>query len=91
MVDLTNIGTLFAFVLVCIGIIILRIRDPHRPRAFRVPLFPVIPIMGIVSCLILMYFLPLVTWIRFGAWLLVGMLVYFSYGFRNSGLVKNRK
>ena len=91
MVDLTNIGTLFAFVLVCIGIIILRIRDPHRPRAFRVPLFPFIPVLGIVSCLILMYFLPLITWIRFGAWLVVGMFVYFSYGFRKSGLLKNRK
>jgi len=88
MVDLTNIGTLFAFVLVCLGVIILRVRDPHRPRAFKVPLFPLVPILGIVSCVILMWFLPLITWKRFGYWLAAGMVVYFLYGFRKSGLAR---
>src|SRR5207249_2873496 len=86
MVDLTNIGTLFAFVLVCTGIIILRIRDPQRPRAFKVPLFPLVPILGIVSCVVLMWFLPLITWKRFAYWLLAGLVVYFLYGFSRSRL-----
>src|SRR5436309_7729496 len=63
MVDLTNIGTLFAFVLVCIGILVLRKRDPDRPRAFKTPFVPLIPICGIVSCLYLMLGLPWITWI----------------------------
>jgi APA family basic amino acid/polyamine antiporter len=87
MVDLTNIGTLFAFILVCIGILILRKRDPERPRSFRTPWVPVIPILGVISCLYLMLGLPWITWIRFGLWLVVGMLVYFSYGFRRSRLL----
>lgn len=86
MVDLTNIGTLFAFILVCVGILILRHREPDRPRAFRVPWSPYIPILGVLACLYLMLGLPWVTWIRFGLWLAVGMLVYFSYGFRRSRL-----
>jgi APA family basic amino acid/polyamine antiporter len=86
MVDLTNIGTLFAFVLVCIGILILRHRDPNRYRAFKTPWVPVVPILGVISCVYLMHGLPVITWIRFGLWLIVGMLVYFSYGFRRSKL-----
>ncbi len=85
-VELTNIGTLFAFVLVCIGIIILRRRDPDRPRAFRTPLVPLVPILGIVSCVYLMAGLPIVTWWRFLAWLVIGMVVYFMYGYKNSKL-----
>ncbi len=86
MVDLTNIGTLFAFILVCIGILILRKRDPNRPRTFKTPLVPFVPILGVTSCLYLMLGLPWITWIRFGLWLVVGMVVYFSYGFRRSRL-----
>ena len=86
MVDLTNIGTLFAFAIVCIGILILRVRDPHRPRAFKAPLYPLVPVMGVVSCIYLMSGLPTITWIRFGLWLVVGMGVYFSYGFWRSRL-----
>jgi APA family basic amino acid/polyamine antiporter len=86
MVDLTNIGTLFAFILVCIGILILREREPERRRAFRVPLSPLLPLLGVVACLYLMLGLPWVTWVRFGAWLVVGMIVYFFYGFRRSRL-----
>jgi APA family basic amino acid/polyamine antiporter len=84
MVDLTNIGTLFAFVLVCIGILILRKRDPQRPRAFRTPWVPLVPALGVSSCLYLMLGLPWVTWIRFGLWLAVGLVVYSAYGFRKS-------
>jgi APA family basic amino acid/polyamine antiporter len=86
MVDLTNIGTLFAFILVCIGILILRKRDPGRPRAFRTPFVPLVPILGILSCLYLMLGLPWITWVRFGIWLIVGMVIYFFYGFRRSHL-----
>ena len=86
MVDLTNIGTLFAFILVCLGILILRKREPHRPRTFKTPWSPVTPILGIVSCLYLMLGLPWITWVRFALWLGLGMVVYFSYGFRRSRL-----
>jgi len=86
MVDLTNIGTLFAFVLVCIGIIILRKKEPDRPRSFRVPFVPVVPLLGVAACLYLMMGLPWITWIRFAGWLIVGMMVYRSYGFKHSKL-----
>lgn len=89
MVDLTNIGTLFAFSLVCIGILILRKRDPDRPRAFKTPWVPLIPICGIASCVYLMMGLPRVTWVRFGLWLVVGMVIYFLYGYKKSLLGKS--
>jgi APA family basic amino acid/polyamine antiporter len=85
-VQLTNIGTLFAFVLVSVGILVLRYRDPHRPRAFRVPLVPLVPILGVASCLLLMAGLPALTWIRFGIWLAIGLVLYFTYGRRRSRL-----
>src|SRR6266566_4221050 len=88
MVNLTNIGTLFAFILVCIGILILRKREPNRPRLFKTPWSPVTPILGIASCVSLMLGLPWITWIRFALWLVVGMLVYFFYGFRRSRLLR---
>jgi len=80
MVDLTNIGTLFAFILVCAGIIVLRVKDPGRERPFRVPGGLVIPILGIVSCLYLIYFLPPTSWLRFAAWLNLGFVIYVGYG-----------
>jgi APA family basic amino acid/polyamine antiporter len=83
-VQLTNIGTLFAFVLVCIGILILRKREPERPRKFRVPFVPLTPVLGILMCLILMLGLPALTWIRFGLWLAAGLVIYFVYGARRS-------
>ncbi|MBI4224179.1 MAG: amino acid permease, partial [Deltaproteobacteria bacterium] len=86
MVDLTNIGTLFAFILVCGGILVLRIREPHLHRPFRVPLFPWVPILGIFSCLYLMTGLPQITWVRFGIWLLVGLVFYAAYGLKKSRL-----
>ncbi len=87
-VELTNIGTLFAFVLVCAGIIILRRKDPNRPRAFKTPFVPLVPILGILSCVYLMAGLPWITWVRFGLWLLAGLALYFSYGFWRSHLRK---
>ena len=83
-VNLTNIGTLFAFVLVSAGILILRVKDPDRPRPFRTPLVPWVPLASIVTCTYLMIQLPTVTWIRFGAWLGMGLVLYFSYGFWHS-------
>ncbi len=129
MVDLTNIGTLFAFILVCAGIIILRRRDPHRPRPFRVPsgwkwatamyaLFAlgvffvpigptgkvialaagaagfalvrnhVFPVLGILSCLYLVWYLPPTSWLRFAAWLNFGFVIYVGYGAAHSRLAR---
>jgi len=78
--DLTNIGTLFAFMIVSLGVVILRRTDPGRPRSFRVPWVPLLPIISILCCLVLMLSLPLETWIRFVAWLAVGLVIYFCYG-----------
>ncbi len=87
MVDLTNIGTLFAFVLVCLGIPILRFRDPSRERPFRVPLGPlVLPSLGVVSCLSLMVYLPPASWWRFVGWLTLGLSIYASYGWTHSSV-----
>ena len=80
MVDLTNIGTLFAFILVCAGVIILRIKDPDRPRPFRVPGGLVLPVLGILSCIYLMSYLPSTSWFRFAAWLNLGFVIYIAYG-----------
>jgi APA family basic amino acid/polyamine antiporter len=85
-VDLTNIGTLFAFVLVSAGVIVLRRLEPNRARPFRAPLVPLTPIISIVSCLYLMLQLPKLTWIRFGVWLALGLLIYLFYGMRHSRL-----
>src|SRR5436309_10295652 len=77
--DLTNIGTLFAFILVCVGVAVLRRTDPGRLRPFRVPFVPVFPIVGVFMCLALMLSLPLMTWIRFVVWLGSVLLIYFLY------------
>ena len=84
--ELSNIGTLFAFVLVSAGVIVLRRTDPGRPRAFRVPLVPLVPILSIACCLILMMGLPLRTWIRFFVWLIIGLFIYFLYSKKRSEL-----
>jgi APA family basic amino acid/polyamine antiporter len=83
-VELCNIGTLFAFVIVAAGIIVLRIKHPERPRPFRAPLFPFVPIGAIVSCSYLMFQLPAKTWVRFVIWLGIGLAVYAVYGFARS-------
>jgi APA family basic amino acid/polyamine antiporter len=85
-VKLVNIGTLFAFVLVNAGVIILRRTRPDMPRPFRVPFSPVFPLIGIGLCIYLMWGLPLVTWIRFFLWLAAGMLIYVFYSYRHSRL-----
>jgi APA family basic amino acid/polyamine antiporter len=82
--ELVNIGTLFAFVLVSIGVLILRRTRPDLPRAFRVPLVPVLPIVSVLACLWLMLNLPVDTWWRFGIWMVLGIAVYFFYGRRRS-------
>jgi APA family basic amino acid/polyamine antiporter len=85
-VKLVNIGTLFAFVLVNVGVIILRRTRPDMPRPYRVPWSPVLPILGILFAVYLMADLPLSTWIRFVAWLVIGVLIYAVYGYRHSRL-----
>ena len=85
-VDLTNIGTLFAFVLVSLGVIVLRRQEPARERPFRVPGVPLTPLISVAACLYLMFQLPRITWIRFGLWLLAGLLIYLLYGIRHSRL-----
>ena len=88
MVDLTNIGTLFAFVLVCFGVIILRVKEPLKHRSFKVPFSPVIPLLGVATCIFLMTGLPAVTWLRFVIWLILGFVVYFTYSIKHSLLHK---
>jgi APA family basic amino acid/polyamine antiporter len=77
--EMTSIGTLFAFILVCIGVLILRKKMPDAPRAFRTPLVPLVPILGIGTCLFMMVFLPGDTWIRLIVWLIIGLAIYFGY------------
>jgi len=84
--DLSNIGTLFAFALVAGGVLILRYRDPDRPRAFRAPGGPLAPVVTILTCLLLMAGLPITNWIRFVVWLIIGLVVYYFYGRRHSEL-----
>jgi len=84
--DLTNIGTLFAFVLVCIGVIVLRYTDPTRPRPFKVRFVHVVGILGAALCVFVMKGLPVIAWERFGGWLLIGLLLYFAYGYQHSRL-----
>lgn len=84
--ELVNIGTLAAFVLVCFGVIVLRIRQPHLHRPFKNPLNPLFPVLGMLSCGALMAFLPRTTWLRFIVWVTVGLIVYFTYSIRHSKL-----
>jgi APA family basic amino acid/polyamine antiporter len=86
--EMSNIGTLFAFVLVSIGVIVLRYKDPTRHRGFRVPFGPVIPILSTVFCILLMAGLPAVTWIRFFVWLIIGLFVYYFYSRKRSEFYK---
>ncbi len=84
--DLSNIGTLFAFIVVSAGVLVLRRTQPDRQRGFRVPLCPLLPILSIVFCLVLMLALPLETWLRFFVWLAIGLVIYFLFGRRHSVL-----
>jgi len=82
--ELSNIGTLFAFIVVSAGVIVLRRTQPERPRSFRVPLVPLVPILSIVCCIVLMAGLPLLTWLRFFAWLIIGLVFYRMFGSKHS-------
>jgi APA family basic amino acid/polyamine antiporter len=84
--ELSNIGTLFAFVVVSAGVLVLRKKQPDRPRSFRTPFVPLVPAASIVCCVILMMGLPLITWLRFFAWLAIGLLVYALFGRKHSTL-----
>jgi APA family basic amino acid/polyamine antiporter len=84
--DLTNIGTLSAFAIVCLGVLVLRRTDPAQPRPFRVPALPVVSVAGAAACVYVMYGLPRSAWERFGIWLAIGLVLYFVYGFRHSRL-----
>jgi len=82
--EMTSIGTLLAFVMVCLGVMVLRHRQPDLPRAFRTPWVPVVPVLGIITCVAMMVSLPQGTWIRLIVWLVIGLAVYFFYGKKNS-------
>ncbi len=84
--EMVSIGTLFAFVLVCVGVIVMRKTDPDVPRSFKVPWVPVVPIIGIVICVALMASLPLDTWLRLAAWMGLGLVIYFAYSKNHSKL-----
>jgi APA family basic amino acid/polyamine antiporter len=87
--DMVNIGTLFAFVLVSIGVIVLRRTQPDLPRAFRTPAVPLIPVLAVIACAFLMLNLGSLTWWRFLVWMVLGFAVYFLYGYRHSRLAPN--
>src|SRR5687767_14440777 len=89
--DLTNIGTLFAFALVCAGVLVLRYVEPGRPRPCRVPYVGFIAPLGVAACLFIMVGLPTQAWIVFGWWLLIGLIVYATYGYRHSKLRRARQ
>ena len=89
--ELTNIGTLLAFVIVCSSVLIMRYKHPEAERPFRAPFVPLVPILGILSCLVLMFSLPPENWWRLFAWLALGFVIYFGYGRRHSVLAKARR
>jgi basic amino acid/polyamine antiporter, APA family len=86
--DLTNIGTLFAFVVVCIAVLIMRVKHPEAARPFRAPFSPLTPILGIVTCMILMFSLPPENWYRLLIWLAIGFAIYFGYGKQHSVIAR---
>jgi APA family basic amino acid/polyamine antiporter len=89
--ELTNIGILLAFVVVCVAIIVLRYRRPDLPRSFRLPGMPVVPALGVLFSIWLITFLAPATWLRFGLWFLLGLIVYAVYGRRHSLLNDSRR
>ena len=86
--EMTSIGTLFAFILVCVGVLVMRKTQPDAPRAFKTPLVPLVPILGVLTCFGMMAFLPFDTWIRLVIWMMIGLDVYLWRGIKNSFLGK---
>jgi APA family basic amino acid/polyamine antiporter len=86
LLNMTNIGTLFAFLIVCAAVLIMRRTNPDAERPFRAPFYPVVPVLGILSCLMLMFSLPVENWYRLLVWMLIGFVLYFSYGYGHSVL-----
>ena len=84
--DMTSIGTLFAFILVCVSVIILRKTDPDLPRKFKTPFVPLVPILGIIVCAAMIYGLGWTNWLRLFAWLAIGLVIYFGYSKNHSKL-----
>jgi APA family basic amino acid/polyamine antiporter len=84
LVQMVSIGTLFAFIVVCVGVMVLRYREPRLPRAFRAPWVPFVPIAGVVICFAQMAALPLDAWLRLLVWMLLGFAIYFIYGIKHS-------
>ena len=89
--EMTSIGTLLAFIIVCAGVLVLRFRRPDLPRPFRAPFSPVTPVLGILISLAMMLGLPRDTWLRLVIWLVIGLVIYFSYSIRHSKLDKTAK
>jgi APA family basic amino acid/polyamine antiporter len=88
--EMSNIGTLFAFVLVSIGVLVPRHKQPERHRGFRVPGGPIIPILSLIFCVLLMAGLPAITWVRFFVWLIIGLFVYYFYSRKRSEFYKEK-
>ncbi|HXU74857.1 MAG TPA: amino acid permease [Polyangia bacterium] len=88
--DMTSIGTLFAFVLVCIGVWVMRVRDPDAPRQFKVPMVPVISTLGVLANTLMIFGLGWTNWLRLGVWLVIGLVIYFLYGRHHSKLATAR-
>ena len=84
--DMTSIGTLFAFILVCVSVIVLRKTEPDLKREFKTPFVPLVPILGIIVCMAMIYGLGWTNWLRLGVWLLLGLVFYFVYSKKNSKL-----
>jgi APA family basic amino acid/polyamine antiporter len=89
--QLVSIGTLFAFVVVCGGVLVLRYRSPELPRPFRTPFVPVVPVLGILICVSLMVGLGLETWLRLLVWLAIGLVIYFGYGRKHSRIAHGER
>jgi len=88
---MTNIGTLFAFLIVCAAVLIMRRIEPDAERPFRAPLYPFVPVLGILTCLLLMFSLPVGNWYRLVTWLLLGLAIYFGYSRRHSVMARQAK
>ncbi len=89
LLHMTNIGTLFAFLIVCVAVLIMRQTNPQAERPFKAPLYPFVPVAGVLSCLLLMFSLPVENWYRLIVWMMLGFVLYFAYGYKHSELRKS--